>query len=198
MKAQELQKLANEFRAAIIDRLRDAAKADGRWAAAYAPIRSTSAASMPADLVKAINANPRAKKKFRTLKRMNLFARSPRSAETVAPAAPNMRMGVFYVYGAPAYPVGGVINTPRGCRLAAAPTVATAAADLRGVVGRVVNQTTLASDFNDGSTFDQYKAGQIAFGLLRGEVDVVVDPASGTFSALTEAVYVVIAPAPTP
>jgi hypothetical protein len=114
-------------------------------------------------------------------------------AETVAPAAPNMRMGIFYVYGAPSYPVGGVTNTPRGCRLAALPTVATAAADLRGVIGRVVNQTTLSSDFTDNTTPDQYKAGQIAFGLLRGEVDVIVDPASGTFSALTEAVYVVIA-----
>jgi hypothetical protein len=113
-------------------------------------------------------------------------------AETVAPAAPNMRMGIFYVYGAPTYPVGGVINTPRQCRLAALPTTASAAADLRGVIGRVANQTTLASDFNDATTNDQYKAGQIAFGVLRGEVDVVVDPASGTFSALTEAVYVVV------
>lgn len=115
-------------------------------------------------------------------------------AETVAPASPSMRMGIFYVHGAPsAYPVGAVTNTPRQCRLAALPTIATAVADLRGVIGRVVNQTTLSSDYNDATTFDQYKAGQIAFGVLRGEVDVVVDPASGTFSALTEAVYVVIA-----
>lgn len=52
----------------------DAAKADGRWAAAYAPIRSASAEAMPPDLLKAINANPRAKKTFKTLGRMNLFA----------------------------------------------------------------------------------------------------------------------------
>src|SRR6185436_2068952 len=37
----------------------DAAKADGRWKAAYAPIRSTTKASIPADLRAAINANPR-------------------------------------------------------------------------------------------------------------------------------------------
>ena len=52
----------------------DAAKADGRWAAAYAPIRSTSHASMPADLLAAINAHPKARKKYETLGRMNLFA----------------------------------------------------------------------------------------------------------------------------
>ena len=52
----------------------DAAKADGRWGKAYAPIRSTSRDSMPADLLKAINVNARAKKTFATLGRVNLFA----------------------------------------------------------------------------------------------------------------------------
>jgi uncharacterized protein YdeI (YjbR/CyaY-like superfamily) len=52
----------------------DAAKADGRWKAAYAPIRGTTAESLPPDLRKAIEANPRSEKKFRTLGRMNLFA----------------------------------------------------------------------------------------------------------------------------
>ena len=52
----------------------DAAKADGRWAAAYAPIRTITAAAIPADLRAAIRANPRAEKKFRSLGRMNLFA----------------------------------------------------------------------------------------------------------------------------
>ncbi len=52
----------------------DAAKADGRWDAAYAPIRSASVETIPADLRAAINANPKAKKTFQTLGRMNLFA----------------------------------------------------------------------------------------------------------------------------
>jgi uncharacterized protein YdeI (YjbR/CyaY-like superfamily) len=52
----------------------DAAKADGRWGAAYAPIRSASKESIPADLMAAIKANPKARKKFQTLKRVNLFA----------------------------------------------------------------------------------------------------------------------------
>jgi uncharacterized protein YdeI (YjbR/CyaY-like superfamily) len=52
----------------------DAAKADGRWDAAYAPIRATTASTLPADLRAAIEANPRARRTFRTLNRPNLFA----------------------------------------------------------------------------------------------------------------------------
>ena len=52
----------------------DAAKGDGRWDAAYAPIRSTTEATIPADLRAAIDANARARKTFQSLGRMNLFA----------------------------------------------------------------------------------------------------------------------------
>jgi uncharacterized protein YdeI (YjbR/CyaY-like superfamily) len=52
----------------------DAAKADGRWDAAYAPIRSTTEASIPSDLRAAIEASPRARRTFRMLGRMGLFA----------------------------------------------------------------------------------------------------------------------------
>ena len=52
----------------------DAAMADGRWAAAYAPIRSASEATIPEDLHAAIQADPRARKTLRSLGRMNLFA----------------------------------------------------------------------------------------------------------------------------
>ena len=52
----------------------EAAKADGRWDAAYAPIAKTTAATLPADLRAAIEANPRARKTFRMLGRQNLFA----------------------------------------------------------------------------------------------------------------------------
>jgi uncharacterized protein YdeI (YjbR/CyaY-like superfamily) len=51
----------------------DAAKADGRWDAAYAPIRATTEASIPDDLRAAIDADPRARKTFQTLGRQNLF-----------------------------------------------------------------------------------------------------------------------------
>lgn len=52
----------------------DAAKADGRWEAAYAPIRETSQATVPDDLRAAIEAEPRALATFRTLGKQNLFA----------------------------------------------------------------------------------------------------------------------------
>jgi uncharacterized protein YdeI (YjbR/CyaY-like superfamily) len=51
----------------------DAAVADGRWDRAYAPIRSASVESIPEDLRTAIDRNPRARQKFKTLGKMNLF-----------------------------------------------------------------------------------------------------------------------------
>ena len=52
----------------------DAARSDGRWDAAYAPMRDATADTIPADLRAAIEASPRARKVFRTLGRQNLFA----------------------------------------------------------------------------------------------------------------------------
>jgi uncharacterized protein YdeI (YjbR/CyaY-like superfamily) len=52
----------------------DAAKADGRWDAAYAPIRRASLDTIPADLRTAIDANARARKTLEGVGRMNLFA----------------------------------------------------------------------------------------------------------------------------
>ena len=64
----------------------DAAKADGRWDAAYAPIRSTSEATIPEDLRAAIEANPRARKAFKTLNRQNLFSLVFRTNNMKTPA----------------------------------------------------------------------------------------------------------------
>ena len=64
----------------------EAAKADGRWDAAYAPIRSATAATIPADLRAAIDANPRAHKTFKTLGRVNLFALAFRTNNMKTPA----------------------------------------------------------------------------------------------------------------
>ena len=52
----------------------DAAKADGRWDAAYAPIRGATKESLPEDLLAAIEANPKAHATFGTLGKTNLFA----------------------------------------------------------------------------------------------------------------------------
>src|ERR671911_580730 len=64
----------------------DAAKADGRWASAYAPIRSATEATIPDDLRAAIEANPRARKTFRTLGRQNLFSLAFRTNKMKTPA----------------------------------------------------------------------------------------------------------------
>lgn len=64
----------------------DAARADGRWDAAYAPMRSANEATVPADLRAAIEANPRARRTFRTLGRQNLFALAFRTNNMKTPA----------------------------------------------------------------------------------------------------------------
>jgi uncharacterized protein YdeI (YjbR/CyaY-like superfamily) len=52
----------------------DAASADGRWDAAYAPLRSATIETVPDDLRAAIEASAKARRTFRTLGRRNLFA----------------------------------------------------------------------------------------------------------------------------
>jgi uncharacterized protein YdeI (YjbR/CyaY-like superfamily) len=63
----------------------DAAKADGRWAAAYAPMRSATESTVPADLRAAISANPRAQRTFKTLGRQNLFSLTFRTNKMKTP-----------------------------------------------------------------------------------------------------------------
>jgi uncharacterized protein YdeI (YjbR/CyaY-like superfamily) len=64
----------------------DAANADGRWDAAYAPIRAATEASIPDDLRAAIEGDPRARKTFQTLGRQNLFALAFRTNNMKTPA----------------------------------------------------------------------------------------------------------------
>lgn len=64
----------------------DAAQADGRWDAAYAPSRSVTDATLPDDLRAAIEASPRARKTFRTLGRQSLFALAFRTNNMKTPA----------------------------------------------------------------------------------------------------------------
>ena len=64
----------------------DAAKADGRWAAAYAPMRASTHASVPSDLREAIEANAKARATFRTLTSRNLFSLSFRTNNMKTPA----------------------------------------------------------------------------------------------------------------
>lgn len=64
----------------------DAAKLDGRWDAAYAPIRAASEDSIPDDLRAAIDSNVRARKTFQTLGRLNFFALAFRTNNMKTPA----------------------------------------------------------------------------------------------------------------
>lgn len=64
----------------------DAAKKDGRWKAAYAPIRATTTATIPRDLRAAIAADPRALDTFQKLGKVNLFALAFRTNNMKTPA----------------------------------------------------------------------------------------------------------------
>jgi uncharacterized protein YdeI (YjbR/CyaY-like superfamily) len=73
----------------------DAAKADGRWDRAYAPIRSSTHASVPDDLRAAIEASPRAKRTFEKLDKMNLFALGFRTNAMKTPAGRERKIASF-------------------------------------------------------------------------------------------------------
>ncbi len=64
----------------------DAAKADGRWAAAYAPMRDATHETVPADLRAAIEKNAKARATFKTLRKNNLFALAFRTNAMKTPA----------------------------------------------------------------------------------------------------------------
>jgi uncharacterized protein YdeI (YjbR/CyaY-like superfamily) len=64
----------------------DAAKADGRWDAAYAPMRAALDEQFPTDLRNAIEASPRARKTFRSLGRQNRYALAFRTTNMKTPA----------------------------------------------------------------------------------------------------------------
>ena len=64
----------------------DLAKSDGRWNAAYAPMRTMTPGSLPDDLRAAIDASARAKKRLPTLGRLDLFALAFRVNHMKTPA----------------------------------------------------------------------------------------------------------------
>jgi uncharacterized protein YdeI (YjbR/CyaY-like superfamily) len=73
----------------------DAAKADGRWDAAYAPLRTISVASLPDDLRAAIEANPRAKRMLGTLNKPNLFTFAFRTNAAKTPEGRAKKVAAF-------------------------------------------------------------------------------------------------------
>lgn len=73
----------------------DAAKADGRWDAAYAPMRRALDDNFPKDLREAIEASPRARKTFRSLGRQNLYALAFRTTKMKTPAGRARRIAAL-------------------------------------------------------------------------------------------------------
>jgi uncharacterized protein YdeI (YjbR/CyaY-like superfamily) len=70
----------------------EAAQADGRWAAAYAP---SSRATVPEDLAAAIAANPRAEAFFATISKANRYAFTWRLAQVKRPETRARRIEAF-------------------------------------------------------------------------------------------------------
>lgn len=73
----------------------DDARADGRWDAAYAPIRGATTETIPRDLRVAIDASPRALKTFQSLGRQNLFALAFRTNHMKTPAGRARKMAAL-------------------------------------------------------------------------------------------------------
>ena len=84
----------------------DAAKADGRWDAAYAAGKDM---VVPDDLLAAINANPKALAMFKTLNRQNLFSLAFRTGNLKTPAGRARKIATFVemlAWGETIYPNG--------------------------------------------------------------------------------------------
>ena len=102
----------------------DAAKADGRWDAAYAPLRTVSLDSLPADLRAAIEASPRARRMLATLNKPNLFTLAFRTTAAKTPDARARIAALVAMLASGRTPVPNVRNpsrykrpaTPRGVR----------------------------------------------------------------------------------
>ena len=99
----------------------DAAKADGRWDAAYAPQRATNASTIPADLRAAIDASPRARKTFSTLNKPNLFSLVFRTNAMRTPAGREKKIAALVAMlarGETIYPNAAKRPPPRKARRA--------------------------------------------------------------------------------
>jgi uncharacterized protein YdeI (YjbR/CyaY-like superfamily) len=92
----------------------DAAKADGRWQAAYA---SQSRISVPPDLMRAIEAEPKALETFRRLNRQNVYALSYRILRLKSTAARTRRIAEYVAMlgrGQSIYPNAGTSTRAAG------------------------------------------------------------------------------------
>lgn len=91
----------------------DAAKADGRWDAAYAPVRAASVSTLPDDLRAAIEANPRARKALHLLNRQDLFRLAYRTNAMRTPAGRRAKIAALVATLARGEPIGPLARTSR-------------------------------------------------------------------------------------
>jgi uncharacterized protein YdeI (YjbR/CyaY-like superfamily) len=99
----------------------EAAKADGRWEAAYASGRDM---TVPDDLVAAIRANANAHATFQTLNRQNLFAFGFRLGKIKGADARAKRIAAFVAMlarGETLYPIGSAKPAKKQAARAATP-----------------------------------------------------------------------------
>jgi hypothetical protein len=113
-------------------------------------------------------------------------------AQSVAAGGTALRMGIFYVFDTTA-PIGPAISsTGRRAWAVRAPVLADEITDIRGIVAREVNSTTLDPSFDETLFFDQYPAGTPpGYGQLTEEVVAVVDPNSAGIMDVGSEVHVV-------
>ena len=90
-----------------------AAQADGRWAAAYAPMRDTNHDNLPADLRAAIDANARARRAFVKLGRADLFALGFRTNQMKTPAGRAKKIAALVAMLARGEPISQQRRAPR-------------------------------------------------------------------------------------
>jgi uncharacterized protein YdeI (YjbR/CyaY-like superfamily) len=104
----------------------DLAKADGRWQAAYAPSRNASPATLPPDLLSAIQANGKAAAALQTLGRQNLFALAFRTNHMKTPAGRARKIEQLVAMLARGETIGPQARKPVKPEKTAAKTVETA------------------------------------------------------------------------
>jgi uncharacterized protein YdeI (YjbR/CyaY-like superfamily) len=91
----------------------EAAKADGRWAAAYKGSRTM---TMPADLLRAIEADPKAAATFAKLDRQNLYSLAFRLGNLKTAAGREKKIAAFVQMlrrGEAIYPIKAGGSSPR-------------------------------------------------------------------------------------
>src|SRR5688572_25489552 len=138
----------------------DRAKADGRWDAAYAPMRTVSPATLPADLRAAIEVNPAAAATLQRLGRPHLFALTFRLGTVKTPAGRARKIATLVDQLAS--------GNPPGPELSLGSTGATRAAVVSVTMARATRAVVTETRPAKASTSKASKAGTTKAGTSQG------------------------------